>query len=140
MEARRTIEEMAIIYGIMDWEDQLNQKLKQLDSSIEELFSGTFRWQELARFLEASVQLAEELFSQPGSGITKLEFVMAVWNHYKEDYELLEQLDNLINFRSILGVAIGTIVETWDERAMEMLIEKVLIPFIVGRLFPAKDI
>lgn len=123
-------------FAVLDWESKLNEELLKLNTSIEQLFTGPFYWKELSTFLTAVITLAEITFTEPGSGETKTEFVMAIWHYYDGQYNLTKKFDDLVDFRKIVGTVIGTVVEMWDEKIMVMMVEKLLIPFLVGKLFP----
>lgn len=114
----------------------IGKQLDALDTSIADLIEPPLRWQDVTNFLTAVIKLAEQLFPNAGSGDKKKAFAMEVWEHYDEKYHLTEKLDNLIDFKKILGTAIGTVIEQFDSKVIVMIVEKILIPLLVARLFP----
>ena len=117
-------------------EISIEKELNKLDTSIHDLFTPPLKWREITTFISAAVSLAERLFPEQGSGGSKLAFVMEVWDHYDKKYHLVDALDNLIDFRKILGIAFGTIVERFDSGVIRAIVEKIIIPLMVSKLFP----
>lgn len=119
-----------------NWEELLKKKLADWDTSIENLFTPPFSWTEIVTFLRAAIEVAEHMFPESGSGVDKRKLVMGVWNYYNEAYELTKKVDKLVDFRKILGGFIGGIVEQFDERAVDAIVKWVIIPALVGVIFP----
>ena len=61
---------------------------------------------------------------------------MEIWDYYDSKYRLIDTMDNLVDFRQIFGVLIGSIVEKFDSTVIRALIEKLVIPILVSKLFP----
>ena len=118
------------------WEDKLNELLEQFDTSIDDLLRPPLSWQEITTFISVAIMLAEEIFPSPGSGKDKLQLVMEIWDYYDSKYRLIDTMDNLVDFRQIFGVLIGSIVEKFDSTVIRALIEKLVIPILVSKLFP----
>lgn len=119
-----------------NWQEELREKLAEFGITIEQLFTFPFAWEEIVYFLKAAIEVAEKLYPASGTGPSKLELVMEMWNYYDEKYGLINQLDELIDFRKMLGMVVGGVVEVWDSRAMRYLVEHVLIPQLVKLVFP----
>jgi len=120
----------------MDWKDLLKQKLEKLGVTIEDLFAPPFGWSEITIFLKAAIEIAEEFYPEADSGRTKLQLVMEIWDYYDTEYQLVEQLDDMVDFKKLLGSMLGTIVEQFDSTVIRAIVEQVIIPILVGQLFP----
>ncbi len=121
----------------MKWsEDRLNEILEQFDSTLEDLIEPPIKWQEITAFISAAVILAEELFPDQGSGKEKLELVMEIWDHYDSKFQLVQNLDDLVDFRQIFGMLIGSVVERFDSAIIRALVERLIIPVLVSTIFP----
>ena len=118
------------------WKEELKKKLAKLGFTIEDLFKEPFTIEEIFHFLKSAIEVAENLFPEPGTGPKKLEIVMEMWDFYDEEYGLIQKIDDLINFKKMLGIAIGTVVEIWDGKALRYLIEQFAIPQLVKIIFP----
>lgn len=114
----------------------IEKELNDLDTSIHDLFTPPLKWKEITTFITVAVSLAERLFPEHGSGGSKLAFVMEVWDHYDKKYHLVDTLDDLIDFRKFFGVAFGTIIEKFDSGVIRAIVEKIIIPLLVSKLFP----
>ena len=116
-------------------EKDVEEILETLDTSIKELLSPPFRLEELSKFISALIQLAEEMISDPKQEEEKRELVLEIWKFYEKKYDLVKQLDLAIDFRKLFGALIGGVVEKFDDNAISLLIEKVIIPVLCGRIY-----
>lgn len=114
----------------------LNQKLAEFNTSAKELFTGKFSWKELTTFLKAGVEVAESLFNYSGAGSKKSEIVMSMWDHYDQEFNLVEKLDEMIDLKKFFGTFVGSMLETIDSKAIRGVIEYIVIPSIVKVVFP----
>ena len=118
----------------MDWKEDLKKKLANLGFKIEDLFSPPFALEEIIHFLKAAIEVAEDLFPEPGTGPQKSEIVMEIWDFYDAEYELIQKL--LVDFKKMLGLAVGSVIEIWDSKALRYLIENLAVPQLVKLVFP----
>ena len=118
------------------WQEELKKKLAELGFTIEDLFKKPFSIEEIFHFLKAAIEVAENLFPEPGTGPAKLEIVMEMWDFYDAEYHLIDKIDELVDFKKMLGIAIGTVIEIWDGKALRYLIENFAIPELVKIIFP----
>ena len=117
------------------WEDELKKKLEELGYTFDELFkTQPFHWTEVTVFLKSAIMVAEEFY--PDDGPAKLQLVMAIWDYYDGEYELVKKIGDWVDFREIMGNLIGTIVEQFDHVIIRALIEQFLIPALVALIFP----
>jgi len=119
-----------------DWKERLEQNLSHMGVSVNELFTGPFKWTELTTFLRAGITLAEDAFPEDGNGQAKSLLVMALWDYYDKKYNLVQRIDDLVDFRKFLGTMIGTVIEQFDSAAIRGIIERIIIPTMVGLIFP----
>jgi len=125
--------------GILEeeWRRRLENKLRELGISVDELFTVPFRWEKLVEFLSACCSVAEEAY--PNSNVDKTELVMFIWKFYDTEYDITQKLDGLIDFKKIFGSAIGSIIEMFDEKVLVKIVELIIIPLLVAKLFPHKQ-
>ena len=117
----------------------LRKAIVLLNDDAIKLFSVKVTWEKITAFIASILKVCESLYQEVGQGENKLALAMQIWNHFDEQYKLIQALDNLIDLRKILGSVIGTVAEIWDAKILEAVIESILIPAMVSILFPKKE-
>jgi len=116
------------------WLQAIDEKLKQLDQSIEALFTPPFEIKEVSTFLSAAIKVADDLLAD-GTEEDKIALVMEMWDYYDNEYNLVQKLDDAVDFKDLLGSVIGGAVEQVDGLGIRMLVEKLLIPILVKAIY-----
>ncbi|MBN2001378.1 hypothetical protein JW935_27785 [candidate division KSB1 bacterium] len=105
-------------------QDKFEKMVDELDTKVEDLLDGKVTWREVPGVVKSAIEAAEMFVPESGSGETKKELVLAVWNHYDEEYVITAKLDELMNFERIIGKPIGTIVEARDGTILAGIVGK----------------
>ena len=113
--------------------NKIDEVLDILDATAEELFTDPFEVEEVFQFLQAGIAVAQEVVPNLAYEDGKA-LLLAVWEHYSAEYGLVEKIDKALDFNKIIPV-IGLLIEQWDAKAIEALVEQLAIPAIAGVLF-----
>jgi len=116
------------------WIQAIDEKLKELDQSIVELFTPPFEIKEISQFLTAAIKVADDLLAD-GSEEDKIALVMEMWDYYDNEYQLVQKLDDAVDFKELLGTMVGGALEQVDQLGLRMLVEKLLIPILIKAIY-----
>jgi len=113
----------------------IEDKLARMDKAIEDLLAPPFTPRELTALLSATIEVANEFLGDDAQEDEMIALTLEIWNYYESKYDLINKIDDAVDFRKIFGTAVGTIVEQFDGKGIEMLIEKLIIPMLIAQLY-----
>ena len=120
------------------WKHELSFQLEKFDIAIDTLIKPPFQIEEIVNFIYAIITTAEVIVTGDKMGLLKKQIVLAIWEYYDAQYQLIERIDQEIDLKQTFGSFIGGILETIDGPVFKFLIENFIIPILVRLLLNEK--
>jgi len=125
-------------FDLEEWKQELSFQLEKFDIAIDTLIKPPFQIEEIVNFIYAIITTAEVIVTGDKMGLLKKQIVLAIWEYYDAQYQLIEKIDQEIDLKQTFGSFIGGILETIDGPVFKFLIENFIIPILVRLLLNEK--
>ena len=125
-------------FDLEEWKQELSFQLAKFDIAIDTLIKPPFQIEEIVNFIYAIITTAEVIVTGDKMGLLKKQIVLAIWEYYDAQYQLIEKIDQEIDLKQTFGSFIGGILETVDGPVFKFLIENFIIPILVRLLLNEK--